>query len=651
MLVCMLLSFNVLFGQNPIFRDMFTADPAPMVWNDTLWVYCGHDEAYNGEMFKMTGWLCYSTTDMKTWKAHGTVMRPEDFKWSKTDPNAVKEAWASQCVYRNGKFYLYVTATYGGRNIGVAVSDRPTGPFVDARGTALVTDGMTNNGNAWDDIDPTVLIDDDGTAYLAWGNPNCYLAKLKPNMTELDGAIKMITPPNYGEGPWLSKRQGIYYLTYAAFPVKGASEQICYSTATNINGPWTYQGILTGTAKSSYTIHPGLVNYKNVDYLFYHFADFSIGGYTGALGRRSVCVDYLGYNADGTMKPVTQTLAGVSVPSPYPSVTLPVVSITAPLNNASYTAPASIILNATASITSGTIAKVEFYNGTTKLGEDATAPYSYTWAAVVAGTYSITAVATSAAALKTTSVAVPIKVNVQQAPYGGTVSAIPGIIQFENYDVGGNGSAYLDSAATNTGGATFRTDEDVDLENCTDIGTGYNIGFAEAGEWLEYTVNVATAGEYDLTIRAACLLDGRTVSLSSDGKVLAKDIAIPNTAGWQKWADVKVKVTLPAGKQVLRLTIGATDYVNLNYMSFAAATLPTKTLKAGWNLIGCPIEGSTDIDKALASIWANVLTVKSADAFYDKSQASYFNLLTKLTWGQGYMVKVSTDCVLDWNVK
>ena len=247
-------------GSNPIFRNSFTADPAPLVYNGRLYVYVGKDEAKDGELFTMTAWLCYSTTDMINWTSHGAVMKPTDFKW------AAKDAWASQVVHKNGKFYLYVTVTAAapnsGRAIGVAVSDSPTGPFVDARGSAIVYDKTTPSQNAWDDIDPTVLIDDDGSAYLCWGNPNCYFAKLKPNMTEIDGAIKTITPPNYGEGPWLHKRNGLYYLTYAAFVAPVGSEQICYATATSINGPWTYRGILTGTAKGSYTIHPGIIEYS-----------------------------------------------------------------------------------------------------------------------------------------------------------------------------------------------------------------------------------------------------------------------------------------------------------------------------------------------------------------------------------------------------
>ncbi|MBK8808169.1 MAG: endo-1,4-beta-xylanase [Bacteroidales bacterium] len=272
------------------------------------------------------------------------------------------------------------------------------------------------------------------------------------------------------------------------------------------------------------------------------------------------------------------SLACCPAPGPFADCangSLPVVSITAPTANAAFIAPASITINATATDADGTISKVEFYNGTTKLGEDASSPYSYTWTNVALGSYTLTAVATDNAANKTTSAAVAVKVNVAQGAYNGTVHAIPGKIEFEHYDVGGNGSAYMDSEATNTGGATFRTDEDVDLETCTDAGAGYNLGWTTAGEWLEYTVNVANAGKYNLVIRAACNGDGRTVDIQANGVTVAPNVAIPNTTGWQIWQDVTVKdVTLSAGPQVIRVIIGATDYVNLNYMTFASSSTP-----------------------------------------------------------------------------
>lgn len=299
------------FTGNPIVRDKFTADPAPLVYDGRLYLYVGHDEFYEGQdsasggkEFNITEWLCYSTDDMKNWTDHGAVLSPADFKW------AVGEAWASQVVEKDGKFYYYTTVQggepYVGKAVGVAVGDSPVGPFVDAIGKPLVSDDMTDNGKRgwWNDIDPTVLIDGD-EAWLCWGNGTCFLAKLKPNMIELDGDIKVVDVPNYVEGPWLHKRNGIYYLTYASFG--NGSETISYATAPSMEGPWTPQGELTGNAENSFTIHPGIVEFKGQPYLFYHNATLELDGHKGTIGRRSVCVDSLSYNEDGTMNHVTQT--------------------------------------------------------------------------------------------------------------------------------------------------------------------------------------------------------------------------------------------------------------------------------------------------------------------------------------------------------
>jgi len=249
----------------------------------------------------------------------------------------------------------------------------------------------------------------------------------------------------------------------------------------------------------------------------------------------------------------------------------PTVTLTAPSNNATFTEPATVNITATATDQDGSISKVEFYNGTTKLGEDASSPYAYAWANVAAGTYSITAVATDNAGNKATSTIASIKVNVPQGPYDNKVHPIPGTIQFEEYDLGGNGVAYNDDSPGSeaTPMVAYRSNEDVDIENCTDAGGGYNVGLATVGEWLEYTVNVAAPGSYDLDLRLACNGDGRTISLSMDGAAIGSPISVPNTGGWQTWQTVSVKdLPLKAGQQVLRVTIGSTDHVNMNYMLF-----------------------------------------------------------------------------------
>lgn len=302
---------------NPLVKDKFTADPAPLVHDGTLYLYVGHDEYYEGQNsagggkeFNITEWLCYSTRDMQTWTDHGAVLKPTDFSWG------VGEAWAAQVVEKDGKFYYYVTALadepFNSRVVGVAVSDNPTGPFTDPLGKPLVTDDMTDNGPRgwWNDIDPTALIDNNGQAWLSWGNGTCFLAKLKPNMIELDGEIQTVDLPRYVEGPWLSKRDDKYYLTYASFGE--GKETISYAIATSVEGPWTPQGELTGMAENSFTIHPGLIEFNGKWYLFYHNATLTLNGREGAIGRRSVCVDELHYNPDGTMQYVEQTKQGVS---------------------------------------------------------------------------------------------------------------------------------------------------------------------------------------------------------------------------------------------------------------------------------------------------------------------------------------------------
>ncbi|MFL9841377.1 glycoside hydrolase family 43 protein [Sphingomonas sp. ST-64] len=303
-------------GSNPIIRDRFTADPAPLVIGDRLYLYVGHDEAGPGEMFNMRDWRVYSTTDMKHWTDHGAIMKVTDFKWAK------KDAWAAQTIAKNGKYWFYAAVehddTHPGKAIGVAVSDSPTGPFVDAKGSALITNQMTPKGDhSWEDIDPTVFTDDDGTTWIAWGNRQAYIARLKPNMIEIDGDITEITPPHFEEGPWLHKRGDLYYLTYASLDrATHKDERISYATAPSIRGPWTYRGELTGSARNSFTIHPGIAQFRGNWYLFLHNAALRIGDREGALGRRAVTVEYLQYNPDGTLKPVVQTDAGVSVPPP-----------------------------------------------------------------------------------------------------------------------------------------------------------------------------------------------------------------------------------------------------------------------------------------------------------------------------------------------
>ncbi len=292
-------------ADNPIVQHIYTADPAPLVHNGRVYLYTGHDED-NSTWFTMKEWRVWSSADMVNWTDHGSPMSLATFSWAKQD------AWAGQAVERNGKFYWYVpvvTKASGRPAIGVGVSDSPTGPFRDAIGRPLVENG---------EIDPTVMIDDDGQAYLYWGNPNLSYVRLNTDMISYSGGINRIPlttqgfgtrtgdasrPTLYEEGPWVYKRNGLYYNVFAA---KCCSEFIGYSTSPGPTGPWTYRGTVMPTQGSSFTNHPGLIDFKGSSYFFYHNGALpGGGGFT-----RSVAVEKFSYNADGTIPTINMTTAG-----------------------------------------------------------------------------------------------------------------------------------------------------------------------------------------------------------------------------------------------------------------------------------------------------------------------------------------------------
>jgi beta-xylosidase len=290
---------------NPVVKYKYVCDPAAMVYKNQLYVYGGHDACPSPqERYVIHEWLCFSTPDMKSWTEHSVPLKTSDFSWASGD------AWASQVIERNGKFYWYITAshkTIHGKAIGVAVADKPEGPFRDALGKALITNDMTTQYTkiSWDDIDPTVFIDDNGQAYLIWGNTQCYMAKLKPNMIELDGPIIAVKGlPRYTEAPWIHKHNGWYYLSYASeFP-----EKTVYAMSRSINGPWEYKGILNELSGNCNTNHHAIVEFKGNWYFVYHNGGIQTQG--GSF-RRSLCVDRLFYNKDNTIKRVIMTTEGI----------------------------------------------------------------------------------------------------------------------------------------------------------------------------------------------------------------------------------------------------------------------------------------------------------------------------------------------------
>ncbi len=309
LLLMMITVTSVGLAMNPIISNVFTADPAAMVYNGTVYLYTGHDEAaLGGSSYVMNNWLCFSSTDMVNWTSRGTALSVSAFSWAKAD------AWAGQVIYRNGKFYWYICAehkTISGKAIGVAVSTSPTGPFTDARGSALITNNQTTQTSiSWDDIDPTVFIDDDGQAYLYWGNTVCKYVKLNSDMITYSGSIQTVSLPSFTEAPWLHKHNGIYYLSYAY----GWPEKIAYATSSSPTGPWTYRGIINDYVPNCGTNHQAIIEFNGNSYFIYH------NGLLGGDYRRSVCIDRLYYNSDGTIQQVVQTTAGLGSTVPKTGV-------------------------------------------------------------------------------------------------------------------------------------------------------------------------------------------------------------------------------------------------------------------------------------------------------------------------------------------
>jgi arabinoxylan arabinofuranohydrolase len=281
----LLVAISIGFSENPIVQTKFTADPAPMVYNDTVFLYAGHDDD-SASSFLMKDWLLYTSTDLVNWRDRGAVAALSNFKWAGTNG-----AWAAQTIYRNGKFYMYVTIQLKG--IAVLVSNTPYGPFTDVLGKALV-----NNGGPA--IDPSVFIDSDGQAYLYWGNPDAYYVKLNADMISYSGAITMIPRlKTYQEGPWFYKRDNNYYLAFAS---TCCPEGIGYAMSTGPTGPWTYKGsIMDGNSNSSGN-HPGIIDFKGKSYVFgFNYAiNYSLT--TVHRERRSICLAQMNYNADGTIQ-------------------------------------------------------------------------------------------------------------------------------------------------------------------------------------------------------------------------------------------------------------------------------------------------------------------------------------------------------------
>ena len=308
-----------LSAQNPVIRNQFSADPTARVFNNKVYLYPSHDikppVGQRQDWFCMEDYHVFSSENLTDWTDHGMIVTQNKVPWVR--PNSYS-MWAPDCVYRNGKYYFYFPSSPnagGGFAVGVAIADSPEGPFIPEPEPIKGING----------IDPCVLLASDGNAYIFWGNGRC--AKLKDNMKELaddnpkstvkfgNREMEMIganclegLPNRQAEGPFAFEYHGNYYLTYPY--VRENTEVLGYAMSKNPMGPYEYKGLIMAEhANGCWTNHHSIINYKGQWYLFYHHNDFSPSDDK----RRSVCIEKLFFNADGTIKEVKPTMRGVGI--------------------------------------------------------------------------------------------------------------------------------------------------------------------------------------------------------------------------------------------------------------------------------------------------------------------------------------------------
>jgi hypothetical protein len=320
--VSLLLSVPLVsLAQNPVIRDQFSADPTARVFNNKVYLYPSHDimppAGQRQDWFCMEDYHVFSSENLTDWTDHGVIVTQNKVPWVRPNSYAM---WAPDCVYRNGKYYFYFPSAPAegkgfGFGIGVAIADNPEGPFVPEPEPIKGING----------IDPCVLQASDGNAYIFWGAGRC--AKLKPNMKELaddtptekvkfgerEFEMKGVNclkglPSRQAEGPFAFEYNGNYYLTYPY--VRENTEVLGYAMSKNPMGPYEYKGLIMAEhANGCWTNHHSIINYKGQWYLFYHHNDFSPRDDK----RRSVCIEKLYFNPDGTIQEVKPTMRGVGI--------------------------------------------------------------------------------------------------------------------------------------------------------------------------------------------------------------------------------------------------------------------------------------------------------------------------------------------------
>ena len=313
----MFLMLGKVSADDHIFSLRYMADPWTMEYNGRLYIFASHDRYEPGTQYNsIKDIVCISTDDMKNWTDHGEVFSIRDSKWG------AKLTWAPSVVERNGKFYLYYSD--GMERIGVAISDSPTGPYIDNHSGPIVdknTPGVGKGGGRWGMwcFDPSVLIDDDGQAYMYFGGSspeNSRIIKLKANMIEVDGAAVKANTPGFFEASFVHKYKGKYYYSYSGHHYFSPSSIEYVTSDKPMEGFDNVKvAMRTPPVNDGFNHHQSIFEFKGNWYMAYHNRQLAVeNGIEDRPARefmRSLCIDYLYHNEDGSIKEVIPTKDGL----------------------------------------------------------------------------------------------------------------------------------------------------------------------------------------------------------------------------------------------------------------------------------------------------------------------------------------------------
>lgn len=605
------------FAQKIVITTNYTADPAPYVHGDTVYLYTTHDED-NADGFMMYDWLLHTSTDMVNWTSHGAVASLGDIKWS----SKTNGAWAEQVIERDGKWFMYVPIH--GNGISVLVADNPYGPFKEPLNKALVW-----QREHWNDIDPTVWIDDDGQAYMYWGNPDLYMIKLNKDMISTQGSI--VTYPkikDYQEGPWVYKHGNNYYMTFAS---TCCAEGIGYAMSDKITGPWTYKGDIMPHSSRSNGNHPGIIDFKGKSYVFglnyelWRYKSEKMGQKYQHKERRSVGLSEMKYNADGTIQKIDywpdNGVAQLEDFDPYKRVEAETMSwgedvrvrksgaagntVITNLSEGKYTKisgvefgdagaesfSASVLSVKKASSITVRLDKVDGeIVGKAEFSADGLVTVPLTGAVGKHDVFFVFAGDFEADYWEFED----SKTSIPQGPFckaklsdpeakcelpvvGAKVEGTANFIDFENYDVGGAGKAYYDMDTKNQGGE-YREDRVDIVKN----GDGFAVGYTQKGEWLEYTVNVQAGGKLPFELSYASGMDNTGIRLFMDDEPITDTLALTGTGDFDTYGTFKGTTTkeLTEGEHVLKVLV-TSDYVNLDWIAFGESEGSAEDIRNG----------------------------------------------------------------------